>query len=312
MIRHTNGPAIAPTIAPRVTPAMPMSIACQVSAAAARRAGRPRARATARSWRRRRSGDRQLVQHRRGGEDTQEPGEIRRNGADLAQPIDASRREHSLKSVLEQRRPGGLAGGIVGHVGEHVGAQVAVVGRSSGADQGAQRRDRHDEPVGGVVVPPGHDRAGDTQGQGGRSIEGGDGNFVTDSDPEILCCCPAEGDLVRSFGMAPVRHWRASSTEDRLEGLGLDLGAACAGRRHRVVVDHQLSGHRLDAGCGDGPFDGLLDAEHPVRLVDQLGGSPIEARRGGQVSPRPVQGGHRQHGGDPQGDRRDRCQGAGA
>ncbi len=81
--------------------------------------------------------DCQLVQHGCASQDTQEPGEIRRNDADLAQPIDASGREHLGKSVLERSRPGGLAGGIVGHVGEHVGAEVAVVRGSAGADQRA-------------------------------------------------------------------------------------------------------------------------------------------------------------------------------
>ncbi len=84
--------------------------------------------------------------------------------------------------------------------------------------------------------------------------------------------------------MTPVGHWRKSSTKDRVEGLGLDLGEARACRRHRVVVDHQLRGHGLDAGDGDGPIDGVLDAEHPVRFVDELGSSPEESRRGGQMS----------------------------
>ena len=205
MVRQTTVRR-SPRLSLQVTPAMPVSIACHVSAAAARRAGRPRARATARSWRRRRSVIASWCSMAAAARTHMNPARYDRNCADLAQPIDASGREHFGKSVLEQRRPGGLAGAIVGHVGEHVGAQVAVVRRSSGADQRAQRRDRHDEPVGGVVVPPGHDRAGDTQGQGGRSIEGGDGHLVTDSDPEILCRCPAEDDLVRSFGITPVRH----------------------------------------------------------------------------------------------------------
>ena len=162
--RPTGRRSLRP-MAPRMTPATPMSSACHVSAAAALRAGRPRARAMARSWRLRRRVIVSWCSMPGGGEDTQEPGEIRRNCADLAQPVDASWREHLGKSVLEQGRSGGVTGSIVGHVGEHVGGQVAVVGRSSGADQRAQRRDRHDEPVGGVVVPPGHDRAGDTQGQ---------------------------------------------------------------------------------------------------------------------------------------------------
>ena len=168
------------------------------------------------------------------------------------------RRDHFGKSVLEQRRPGGVAGA-------HRRSRRRTR-RRSGCSRPAQLRGRSAScSVGTVTMNPWVASSSPqvTTVPVTRRVSVADPSkaamdtVVTDSDPEILCRCPAEDDLVRSFGIAPVRHWRPSSTEDRLERLGLDLGPACADRRHRVVVDHQLSGHRLDAGCGDRPFDGL-------------------------------------------------------
>ena len=152
--------------------------------------------------------------------------------------------------MLEQRRPGGRVGGIVGHVGEHIGAEVAVVGAAPG--QISERS------VGTVTMNPWVVSSSPqvTTVPVTRSVEVADpSKAAMETSSPIPTPRSSAVALPRTTSSGP-SGWRrqtrrASSAEDRLKGLGLDLGVACARRRHRVVVDQQPSGHRLDAGCGD-------------------------------------------------------------